>query len=795
MYEERAVDDVPEQYQAYALARKSHSSYQFGNVDCNSSRLSRRDKIKEKRRKEKQEKRNLSKEKKNSFLNYFRSSKSDADIGARTFYPTKANLDSEFYDPCLEESPMIQQRGVRLPYPETTHRSNGHRYADDADDEGGTPIPVQVERSSSTSGSHDQINDHRSYSAHAQHAETIPVRGETKPKLSKRAPIPKGMAKVANVILLSDEEKGFEVDKRCVGQELFDSVCDNLNLAERDFFGLRYKCPDDNNTTWLDLQKKVSKQVKDSPWLFEFCVKFYPPEPSQLREDLTRYLLVMQVRRDVVEERLPCSFVSYAILASYLIQSEIGDFDSLHHTRDGEYVKEFAVAPQGVDTPELRGRIAEMHRQHRGLTPAEADLYYLDQAKRLAFYGIDLHPAASHEKQDLLLGVNAYGLSIFREKLRLNRYPWPKILKISYRKNYFYIKLRSGEFEQVDDNVTYKCPTSRSAKRLWKVCVDFHTFFRLKQPEDGKSAPFRFPRFGSKNYQYSGSTAWGAKRRADTLDRMPPTFERTWSRRTGSRSIDGDRNGTLRSTGTSTEAKAHRSISIQDDGPEMISTGVGGGPDYRNTGVGGGPDISDEESKRRSNRMGGFSYTDPEALKNIHLNSSSNPNGINGTDGDYNWQGGYVEKTSRYKSTKSTTKSTITRTIEGESDDVDENGNPIIRERVSYTNQVIPPSNGNGQAMVSTTTRSYGNSYGQNSYESEPYMTDTVSTKLRTVETTTYTSDVDGIPVKHTTEKVTILSDGDPIDHDEALALAIQEATRMNPAMKVEKIEIEDGTD
>lgn len=250
--------------------------------------------------------------------------------------------------------------------------------------------------------------------------------------------IPKGQLAIATVALLSDEDQTYECDKRWNGDELFEMVCASLNLEEREYFGLRFKDREDEVPVWLDLEKPIKKQmtkhaVNDNKWEFEFACKFYPPEPNQLHEDLTRYLLCLQVRSDIIEEKLPCSFVTYAVLGSYLVQSEIGDYNSLHHSPSGEYVAEFAIAPAYVQNAELLAKVAELHKQHRGMTPAEADLHYLDQAKRLAFFGVDLHRAEDSEKQQVLLGVNAYGLSVYKEKLRVARFPWPKILKIAYR--------------------------------------------------------------------------------------------------------------------------------------------------------------------------------------------------------------------------------------------------------------------------------------------------------------------------------------------------------------------------
>lgn len=172
----------------------------------------------------------------------------------------------------------------------------------------------------------------------------------------------------------------------------------------------------------------------------------------------------------------------------------------------------------------------------RGQTPAEAELHYLDNARKLAMYGVDLHPAKDFEGVDIMLGVCSSDLLIYRDRLRINRFAWPKILKISYKRNNFYIKIRPGEFEQFESTIGFKLANHRAAKRLWKTCVEHHTFFRLMSPEPPPKQRLLLPRLGSK-FRYSGRTQY--QTRISQIDRPPPSFERTLSnKRFSSRSMD-----------------------------------------------------------------------------------------------------------------------------------------------------------------------------------------------------------------------------------------------------------------
>ncbi|XP_048792562.1 band 4.1-like protein 2 isoform X5 [Lagopus muta] len=332
------------------------------------------------------------------------------------------------------------------------------------------------------------------------------------------------------VVLLDGTEYSCDLEKRAKGQILFDKVCEHLNLLEKDYFGLLfYENSDQKN--WLDSSKEIKRQIRSLPWLFTFNVKFYPPDPSQLTEDITRYFLCLQLRQDIASGRLPCSFVTHALLGSYTLQAEMGDHDPEEHRSD--YISEFQFAPN--QTQEMEEKVAELHKTHRGLTPAQADSQFLENAKRLSMYGVDLHHAKDSEGVDIMLGVCANGLLIYKDRLRINRFAWPKILKISYKRSNFYIKVRPAELEQFESTIGFKLPNHRAAKRLWKVCVEHHTFFRLLSPEQPPKS--KFLTLGSK-FRYSGRTQAQTRQASNLIDRPAPYFERSSSKRV-SRSLDG----------------------------------------------------------------------------------------------------------------------------------------------------------------------------------------------------------------------------------------------------------------
>ncbi|KAM8863954.1 band 4.1-like protein 1 isoform 2-T4 [Spinachia spinachia] len=390
-------------------------------------------------------------------------------------------------------------------------------------------------------------------------------------KSSKR---PKTVPVKVTLLDGSDYEAG--VEKFAKGQTLLDMVCGHLNLLERDYFGLTFQ-DTDTAKHWLDPSKEIKKQIRVGSWIFGFSVKFYPPDPSVLIEDITRYYLCLQLRDDILSGRLPCSFVTHALLGSYTVQAELGDYETEDHGPD--YVSDFRFAPN--QTHELEERVMELHRNYRGMSPAEAEVNFLENAKKLSMYGVDLHHAKvqssfsqtlhlpahfslrfvylnarvnqDSEGIDIMLGVSANGLLIYRDRLRINRFAWPKILKISYKRSNFYIKIRPGEYEQFESTIGFKLPNHRASKRLWKVCIEHHTFFRLVSPEP---PPKGFLVIGSK-FRYSGRTQAQTRQASALIDRPAPQFDRSVSKRYMlPRSIDG-----ASALGYSMEQLSHRSSS------------------------------------------------------------------------------------------------------------------------------------------------------------------------------------------------------------------------------------------
>ncbi|XP_062841281.1 protein 4.1b [Trichomycterus rosablanca] len=315
------------------------------------------------------------------------------------------------------------------------------------------------------------------------------------------------------IYLLDDTYIERDLEKNAVGQVLFDNVCEHFNLLERDYFGLAIQ--DSSNTeVWLDVSKEVRKQVKGHDATFKFIVKFYPPDPSLLAEDITRYLLCLQLRMDIMTGRLPCPSDMLALLGSYTIQSEFGDYDPDMYSRD--FLSNIPLAPD--QTPELEEKVSELHQMHKSMSPAQADEHFLQIAKTLNLYGMHLHTAKDVSGADVMLGVCANGLEVYEDGENTQSVIWPSILKMSYKRNYFFARMRHVE-DASESTIKFILPSYRACKSLWKIAVEHHAFFRNNRKDTSEGLLHLGSRF-----RFHGLTYAESLEASSNIDRPAPRF-------------------------------------------------------------------------------------------------------------------------------------------------------------------------------------------------------------------------------------------------------------------------------
>ncbi|TMS11834.1 FERM, ARHGEF and pleckstrin domain-containing protein 1 [Larimichthys crocea] len=310
---------------------------------------------------------------------------------------------------------------------------------------------------------------------------------------------PAGRHVSIRVQMLDDTQEVFQISQRSPGKVLFDLVCVHLNLVEGDYFGLEYQ-DQRKMTVWLDLLKPTLKQIRrPKNTILRFVVKFFPPDHTQLSEELTRYLFALQIKRDLACGRLICNDTSAALMVSHIIQSEIGDFDE---TQSWQHLLHNKYLP---DQDAIRDKITECHRKHVGQTPAVSDYQLLEIARRLEMYGVRLHPAKDREGTKLSLAVAHTGVLVFQGYTKINAFNWSKVRKLSFKRKRFLIKLRADPAQNAHhDTLEFAMASRDCCKIFWKICVEYHAFFRLFEEPKPKPKPILFTRGSS--FRFSGRT-------------------------------------------------------------------------------------------------------------------------------------------------------------------------------------------------------------------------------------------------------------------------------------------------
>ncbi|RZF32960.1 hypothetical protein LSTR_LSTR000830 [Laodelphax striatellus] len=396
------------------------------------------------------------------------------------------------------------------------------------------------------------------------------------------------------VCLLEDTEIvecDFQIHHK--GKYLVEHVCRQLNLIEKDYFGLRY-VDASKQRHWLDPAKAIVKQVKDmDPILFSFRLKFYPPDPFRLKEEITRYQVYLQLKRDLLHGRLYCTPSEAALLGAYIVQAELGDYDPEEHVEN--YVSEMKILLK--QTQLIEEKIMELHQtQLKGQSPENTETNFLKKACTLDTYGIDPHPVKDHRGNHLYLGINHHGILTFQGSRKTHHFKWSEVHKLNYEGKMFIIHLVYQEDPRTKKKHTvgFKCPTGAACRHVWRCAIEQMLFFTIPSSSEVPSVVSggSFFSFGTK-FRYSGRVEREILEDIGPLRREEPTINRVSSLRRKASSVPATPSTPIASElGYSSLPRSNHSADCRLDS--------GGGLDFTDPAIPLEPVAEDQEMKARA---------------------------------------------------------------------------------------------------------------------------------------------------------------------------------------------------
>ncbi|XP_077200809.1 FERM domain-containing protein 3 isoform X2 [Paroedura picta] len=321
--------------------------------------------------------------------------------------------------------------------------------------------------------------------------------------------------------LLDDSEISCHIQRETKGQFLIDHVCNHYRLLEKDYFGIRYVDPE-KQRHWLEPNKAICKQMKSHPpYTMCFRVKFYPHEPLKIKEELTRYLMYLQIKRDIFHGRLLCSFSDAAYLGACIVQAELGDYDSDEQLDN--YVGEFKIFPK--QSQKLERKIAEIHKNEiRGQSPAVAEFNLLLKAHSLETYGVDPHPCKDSTGTTTFLGFTAAGFVVFQGNKRIHLLKWSDVYKLKFEGKTFYV---IGTQKEKKAMLSFHTSTPAACKHLWKCGVENQAFYKYAKSSQIKTMSSSKIFFKGSRFRYNGKVAKEVVEASSKIQRDPPEVHRT----------------------------------------------------------------------------------------------------------------------------------------------------------------------------------------------------------------------------------------------------------------------------
>ncbi|XP_017263263.1 tyrosine-protein phosphatase non-receptor type 13 isoform X2 [Kryptolebias marmoratus] len=291
------------------------------------------------------------------------------------------------------------------------------------------------------------------------------------------------------VVLLNGQKLELSCDVKALCKDVFDMVVAHIGLVEHHLFSLAYL--KENEFFFIDSDAKLvkvapngwkedpKKRRSDVAFTLFLRIKFFLDDVNLIQHTMTKHQYYLQLRKDILEERLRCSTENALLLASLALQAEFGDYQPELYGKTYFRLEQYmpVSALDKVEHTALREELPKLHSNYYGSSEYEAEFEFLKVSQRLVEYGVHFHRVLPEKRSQtgIMLGVSSKGVHIFEvrngNRTPVLKFPWRETKKISFAKKKICLQNTSDEIKHL-----FQTDSNKTCQYLLQLSTDQHKF-------------------------------------------------------------------------------------------------------------------------------------------------------------------------------------------------------------------------------------------------------------------------------------------------------------------------------
>uniref|UniRef100_A0A665WU42 Tyrosine-protein phosphatase non-receptor type 13 n=1 Tax=Echeneis naucrates TaxID=173247 RepID=A0A665WU42_ECHNA len=291
------------------------------------------------------------------------------------------------------------------------------------------------------------------------------------------------------VVLLNGQKLELSCDIKAVCKDVLDMVVAHIGLVEHHLFSLAYLR--ENEFFFVESDAKLSKvapegwkddpkkRKSDMPFNLFLRIKFFLDDVNLIQHAMTKHQYYLQLRKDILEERMRCDTENAMILASLALQAEFSDYQPELHGKTYYRLEHYLPVSvlDKVDQSTIKDELPKLHSNYYGASESEAEFEFLKVTQRLTEYGVHFHRVLPEKRSQtgIMLGVYSKGVLIFEvlngNRTPVLRFPWRETKKISFTKKKICLQNTSDGIKHV-----FQADSNKTCQYLLQLCSDQHKF-------------------------------------------------------------------------------------------------------------------------------------------------------------------------------------------------------------------------------------------------------------------------------------------------------------------------------